>query len=79
MEVRYIGETIPGQCTKGYIYVVSSIENGNYHIIDNGGIATFYPASFFEIVGGGHEDIVDYVATYSDEDYHLGKKYLMKL
>lgn len=75
MEVRYIGENIPGQCTKGYIYVVSYIENDNYHIIDNSGIATFYPASLFETVGGGPEDVVDYVAVKatSSEDEEYGR------
>lgn len=70
MEVKFIGERTPVErrkdviyidcesgCRKGKIYVVISIENGDYRIVDESGEDYLYDANLFEIVGGSAADI----------------------
>ncbi len=66
MEVRFIGKRTPVECRKdewfidcreGKIYVVISIENEWYRIVDESGEDYLYPPTVFEIVGGSDADI----------------------
>ena len=70
MEVRFIGKRTPVErrkgviyidcesgCRKGKIYVVISIENDWYRIVDESGEDYLYPPTVFEIVGGSEADI----------------------
>ncbi len=66
MEVRFIGKRTPVErrkdelfmdCREGKIYVVISIENDWYRIVDESGEDYLYPPTEFEIVGGSAADI----------------------